>query len=300
MLPRCSYSNKTKGLQRIAQRIEQLLINKYAIYGTFAIWAIIKAIAPVTHINTLEPYITVMPGNVFNAIIYLPMIMFLCLLIYRMIGEKDKGIKSKNIIDPNLYLIFGYMFLVAVTALQIYSMTTMQVAAHGSLVTWGMLMSLSMAIVYKLRSTTGITAVLISLMAVFWVIGFYETPYQICRYYFSDYNLILTIESLEKIVIREVLLFVPFIVALIVFKIKCTKSSIIFMGAFLALWIIWLVPGHFQTLYIIDTSLSTTRSLMNNPIDWTWYHIGKTCKVFLALAVLLLDYKNLAVDKGEK
>ena len=282
------------------QRIKQLLINKYAIYGTFAIWALIKSFAPVAHIDSSQPYFSIMPVDLANIVVYLPIAAFFYLLMYKNGTAKGKSIKLWKVFNINAFILMGYLMLAALAILQLYSINVLPIAARGSLVTWGMLTSLIMAIIYKLRSMPSPIAILISIIAMFWIIGFYETPYQIFRYYVSDYNLVLSLESLKIIVIREILLFLPFVVAFIVWKIRLTKLSLVSLIAFVALWLVWLIPGHFQTLYIIDTSLSTARSFMNDPIDWTWYHVGKTCKVLLALFILFLNYENLGLAKGEK
>jgi len=283
-------------LQKI-EKLKQLLINKYTIYGTFAIWALLKSFAPIPHINTAEPYISVVTPKMFNLIIYLPLVMFILLYFYRKLGKRGKDIKLWNIFNTNTFILLGYLMLVAIIILQIYSLNVTQIAAHGSLITCGMLMSLSMTIVYKLRNMPGITSIIISLMAFFWVIGFYEIPYQICRYYLSNYNLLITEKGIDIIIIREIYLIVPFIIAIAVWKIKTTRLSSISMAAFVILWVIWIVPGHFQTLFIVNLDISTTHSIFNNPINWIWYTIAKTCKVFVALFVLSLDYRNLAREE---
>jgi len=280
------------------EKLKQLLINKYTIYGTFATWALLKSFAPIAHIDSSQPYFSIMPANLAHIMLYIPIAALFYLVMYKNGTEKGRNMKFWRIFNINAFLLICYLVLIALATLQLYSMNVLQIAARGSLISWGTLISLSMAITYKLRSMPSPIAILISIMAAFFVVGFFEIPYQICRYYFSGYNLIMDTQNLKAVLVRQTLFIIPFILAFIGWRIKFTKISLVCLNVFIVLWLIWLIPGHFQTLYIVDLSISTTRSIINNPIDWLWYDIGKTCKNILALLVLSLNYNNLA--KGEK
>ena len=280
------------------QKLKQVLINKYAIYGTFAVWALLKSFAPIAHIDSSQPYFNIMPVYLANLVIYIPVAAIFYLVLYKHSTVKDKNIKIWKLFNINAFLLICYLILIAFTILQIYSITIFPIAARGTLLSWGMLISLTMAITYKLRSKPDTIAILVALLASFCVIGLFEAPYQICRYYFADYNLIMNTQNLKAVLVRQIFFSVPFILAFISWKIKFTRTSLICLGTFIVLWIIWLVPGHFQVLYAVDFETSTTRLIMSDPINWLWYSTAKICKVLLVLLMLFLNYNNLA--KGEK
>ena len=282
----------------IMQKVKQLLINKYAIYGTFAFFALVKSFVPIAHIDRSLPSISIMPVDLANLIIYLPPAAFFYLLIYKLGTDKGRSIKLWNIFNTNAFILVCYLLLVALVVLQIYSMNVMQIAARGSLLSWCSMISLTMAITYKLRNMPSPIAILTALIASFWVIGFFEIPYQACRYYFADYNLTMDMQNLNAVLARQTLFTIPFIIAFFAWRIKITKASLVCIAAFTILWIIWLVPGHFRTLYIVDLDISTVKSIFPEQVDWLWYSVGKMCKTLLTVFVLFLNYDNLT--KGGK
>jgi len=284
-------------LQKI-EKLKQLLINKYIIYGTFVVWALLKSFAPIIHIDNSQFYFNIMPTNLAHIMLYIPIVALFYLVMYKNGTEKGKNIKLWKRLNINVFLLAGYIMLIAITILQIYSLNVLPIAARGSLLSWGMLVSLTMAITYKLRSMPSPIAILTAIIAAFWVIGFFEMPYQICRYYLSDYNLIMDTQNLRAVLVRQMLFAIPFILTFLGWRIKFTKTSLICLISFTMLWLAWLFIGDFRTLYIVDFSVSTTESILPEHINWLWYTIGKTCKTILAFFVLFLNYNNLA--KGEK
>lgn len=255
------------------------------VYYNFIFWIILKGFMPFIHPDPRGDLIRPITSEIALIANYIPVLLGFYYWIYHMANERQRTALIWRPFKLNYFIIFGFVCTFVIVIGQIYSMSVQQIAAHGSLITWGLMVATTMAIAYKLKDK-GPLGIMMGLMAGFFVIGFFEAPYQIARYFIHNH---ITQDNLFVVLFRQLLFTAPFIIAVIISKVRLTRYSLLLIGIYLILWAIWLCPGHYWTLYVIVDG----RSALNEYVNWPIYHVAKLCKVVLCLFVFTMDYKRV-------
>ena len=283
----------------VFKRIKAILLHKYAVYSVFGLCSLSKSLLPIKHIDTNGDYISLINETTIAILQFIPILLLFALLYYESLQRSNKIKKIKinvwRVFNADIFIITGYICLAILLGLQIYSLTGTQVTANGSIITVALLISMCMAIVCKIRNWGGVRAIIISILAAFFTVGFFEIPYQLFKYYIHVHNVMST-GDLIVIINRQLSYLFPFLLLFLLYKIEITKNSILCFMGYLVLWVIWLTVGDYWTIYIYQDG----EWIINEPVNWWVYQIAKTTKVMLILSVFFLSYKGVRYKHDER
>lgn len=260
------------------------------VYGNLIFWILYRAFYPSTHIDTTQTFIQIAPYDLLHYLFYIPVMAFFYLLIYKMASPKGRTAFVWKLFNHNVFMCLGGLATIAILILTIYSEVSVPIAAHGSIAAWGLLLSIVLAFAYKFKYLSSPVSILMGIMAAFFVIGFFEAPYHVIRYYIHPYQAN-TFDNMLAIVFRQMFYLTPFVISCLIWKVRITKVSLYLFGAYVMMWLIWIFPGHFWTIYTTHNGYQE----LNLPVNWPIYKMALSSKSVMGLALLYLDYKRIGV-----
>jgi hypothetical protein len=74
---------------------------------------------------------------------------------------------------------------------------------------------------------------------------------------------------------------------MIYYRIRLTRATWMLLGAWVVMWIIWVVPGHRWSVVFYDASAGEW--IIHQPINWVVYQFVKSIKVVLIPVIYSLQ-----------
>ena len=255
------------------------------IYANFILWVLLKIFAPFKHVDISSDYVSLLTGTSSQILVIIPAMAFLAFVFTKYTKYKLQWLKLKTL------AILGLAINTVLLGLTIYSEYGLAISFHGSLATLGLVIATSLAVAYRIKGD-GVYSLSIGVLASVFVIGLYEIPYQVFRYiYYTHY--VFNLNNLLYIILKQAIYVMFFAYTAYLAKIKITRKTVVIALGIIALWLIWIFPGHYWTIYPIGYIDGEYMRYYNEPINWPIYQIAKGIKGIMCVMVFSLDYKRM-------
>jgi hypothetical protein len=234
---------------------------------------------------------------------YIPVLLFLISVWYESLPQIQDSYLCPQIqswrvwrlLNTRLWTALGYIVL-AYTAVSwaIERIWSIGLPTLGSYNTEGVLLLLFMWVLHLTHSKIGdVRAWFLGVFAVFFLIGFWESLYQVlnwCAFYHQWF-------PIESMLFNEIyawrphpLMTIPFLMMVLyysrTFGWKWNWWTVVPLAVFAGFWTMWYLSGFWIIWYADHTQVPTVW-VYNEPIQWVWYLGARGSKAILAVALML-------------
>jgi hypothetical protein len=255
------------------------------------VWFTIVLFAPIEPGTSVAPLPLQPEGIQF----YIPALLFLIACWYESLPQ-IRTWRVWKLLNTRLWTILGYITLTYIALIWLIERVWgISLPTLGSYNTEGVLLLLFMWILRLAHSKIGdVRAWFLGVFSVFFIIGFWESLYQVLNWY-AFYHQWFPIESM---LFNEIyawrphpLMTVPFLVMTLYysreFGWKWNRWTVVPLMVFAGFWTAWYMSGFWIIWYADHTQVPTVW-VYNEPIQWVWYLGARGSKAILAIAMMLI------------
>lgn len=252
--------------------------SKFIITAITIAWMGMMAFAPFIH--PIEGARTVWSEFLYYLGLFIPFILLIILFINQLGAiNMPQWVNSRKLWLAMFYTALGLVlgFIIWTQILGHY------VSIRGSAPSLGLGIVVAIYLMLKFQDIGTWQSAFLGLLGAAFFAGGLEIPYQILCYaliwgHWTSW------QYQCKIIVEQLMLSVPFILALLLYKIKPTKWTIFALSAFIAIILVWVYYFDFWSIVVFVGPERIEK--LNTPINWAAYEMNKLYCIAFACCIL--------------
>ncbi len=243
------------------------------------LWSLMICFVPLIHQVSTSTDMNTFTQVLFNLRIYPPTIAIVLLALYEM---KPKLSVWK------IYTLKFWLYLGRIALFFIFILLILENIYKTNLPLWGTFSSLGLALILlmlladKFKCKGDVLALSIGVTGGFFLISFWEIPYQISAQFMIPGG---ENRDLLFLLMPELITILPFVIICFYYKLKPTRITWLLFLVYITFWFVWLIPCERWSIMDWNLTVSPATVRIHEPINWPVYQMVKASKVLLAAIV---------------